>query len=158
MRPSKPGVTVTPQHLPSEQCPRISQVLARVGEKWSVLIIIMLADRPRRFSDLKRAIGGISQRMLTLCLRGLERDGLVKRTVFPVVPPRVEYELTALGQSLREPVTQLANWAKSHLAELDAARAEFDRREALAHPASDSPEWSAQGRRGATQGARVQRR
>ncbi|EQD53007.1 transcriptional regulator, HxlR family, partial [mine drainage metagenome] len=73
----------------------------------------------------------ISQRMLTLCLRGLERDGLVKRTVFPVVPPRVEYELTALGQSLREPVTQLASWARSHLGELDAARAEFDRRAQL---------------------------
>ncbi len=114
--------------LLSMECPKISQVLARVGEKWSVLIIIMLAGGPRRFSDLKRSIGGISQRMLTLCLRGLERDGLVRRTVFPVVPPRVEYELTALGQSLREPVTQLASWAKSHLAELDAARADFDRR------------------------------
>ena len=164
MRQSETGVThgaspsaggAFPQ---SAECPKISQVLARVGEKWSVLIIIMLADRPRRFSDLKRAIGGISQRMLTLCLRGLERDGLVKRTVFPVVPPRVEYELTALGQSLREPVTQLANWAKSHLIELDAARAEFDRREALAHPAGESPEWAAQGRLGATHGAGAQRR
>ena len=150
MRQSEAGVThqatgqaggACPQ---SAECPKISQVLARVGEKWSVLIIIMLAERPRRFSDLKRSIGGISQRMLTLCLRGLERDGLVKRTVFPVVPPRVEYELTALGQSLREPVTQLANWAKGHLAELDAARAAFDRREALAAPAGGAgQEWGA---------------
>ncbi len=136
MRQSETGVTVetartAPERPQSTECRKISQVLARVGEKWSVLIIIMLADGPRRFSDLKRSIGGISQRMLTLCLRGLERDGLVKRTVFPVVPPRVEYELTALGQSLREPVSQLAGWARSHLPELDAARAEFDRREQL---------------------------
>ncbi len=150
MRQSETGVTqpaggqadgTCPQ---STECPKISQVLARVGEKWSVLIIIMLAERPRRFSDLKRSIGGISQRMLTLCLRGLERDGLVKRTVFPVVPPRVEYELTALGQSLREPVTQLANWAKGHLAELDAARAAFDHREALPSAASgEGRKWGA---------------
>src|SRR6185437_10100100 len=100
MRPSKVGVTMA-RHLPSEECPKVSQVLARIGEKWSVLIIIMLAEKTRRFSELKRAIGGVSQRMLTLSLRGLERDGLVKRTVFPVVPPRVEYELTALGRSLR---------------------------------------------------------
>jgi DNA-binding HxlR family transcriptional regulator len=132
MRPSKPGVTAAARHLPSEECPKISQVLARIGEKWSVLIIIMLAERPRRFSELKRAIGGISQRMLTLSLRGLERDGLVKRTVFPVVPPRVEYELTPLGQSLRAPVSALGEWARSHLVEIDAARAEFDRREASA--------------------------
>lgn len=129
--------------LPSAECPKISQVLARVGEKWSVLIIIMLTERPRRFSELKRAIGGISQRMLTLCLRGLERDGLVKRTVYPVVPPKVEYELTPLGQSLREPVKQLAMWAQSHIAELDAAREAFDRRETLerAKPQSD-PQWA----------------
>jgi DNA-binding HxlR family transcriptional regulator len=129
MRPSKTGVTEGP-HLPSEQCPKISQVLARIGEKWSVLIIIMLGERPRRFSELKRAIGGVSQRMLTLSLRGLERDGLVKRTVFPVVPPRVEYELTPLGQSLRAPVSALGEWAHSHLAEIDAAREAFDLREA----------------------------
>jgi DNA-binding HxlR family transcriptional regulator len=130
MRPSKTGVTVTAQHLPSEQCPRISQVLARVGEKWSVLIIIMLAERARRFSELKRAIGGISQRMLTLSLRGLERDGVVKRTVFPVVPPRVEYELTPLGRSLHAPVSALGEWVRGHLDEIDAARQAFDRREA----------------------------
>ncbi len=130
MRPSKPGVTVTPQHLPSEQCPRISQVLARVGEKWSVLIIIMLSERARRFSELKRAIGGISQRMLTLSLRGLERDGVVKRTVFAVVPPRVEYELTPLGRSLHAPVSALGEWVRAHLDEIDAARQAFDRREA----------------------------
>src|SRR6185437_12523511 len=131
MRPSKADVTAAGRHLPSEECPKISQVLARIGEKWSVLIIIMLAQRARRFSELKRAIGGISQRMLTLSLRGLERDGLVKRTVFPVVPPRVEYELTPLGKSLHAPVRALGDWAHSHLAEIDAARAAFDAREAL---------------------------
>ena len=115
----------------SEECPKISQVLARIGEKWSVLIIIMLAERPHRFSELRRAIGGISQRMLTLSLRGLERDGLVKRTVFPVVPPRVEYELTALGRSLQAPVSALGDWARNHLVEIDAARESFDRKEAL---------------------------
>lgn len=135
----------------SAECPKISQVLARVGEKWSVLIIIMLADGPRRFSDLKRAIGGISQRMLTLCLRGLERDGLVRRTVFPVVPPRVEYELTALGHSLRQPVTQLANWARDHLAALDAAREEYDARKPAA-----ARDWAVQGKSEAS-GARSSR-
>lgn len=131
MRPGKVGVTVV-RHLPSEECPKVSQVLARIGEKWSVLIIIMLAEKVRRFSELKRAIGGVSQRMLTLSLRGLERDGLVKRTVFPVVPPRVEYELTPLGRSLHAPVSALGEWARTHLAELDAAREAFDRKEALA--------------------------
>ena len=130
--------------LPSAECPKISRVLARVGEKWSVLIIIMLTERPRRFSELKRAIGGISQRMLTLCLRGLERDGLVKRTVYPVVPPKVEYELTPLGRSLREPVTELAKWAQSHIAELDAAREAFDRRETLERgKAQSAAQWQA---------------
>ncbi len=166
MRQSETGVTQSvPEHAggqcpQSAECPKISQVLARVGEKWSVLIIIMLAEGPRRFSDLKRAIGGISQRMLTLCLRGLERDGLVKRTVFPVVPPRVEYELTALGQSLREPVTLLANWAKGHLAELDAAREAFDQREASAQrQREDSREWSTPARvSGTAHGASTPRR
>jgi len=130
MRPSKVGVTVA-RHLPSEECPKVSQVLARIGEKWSVLIIIMLAEKARRFSELKRAIGGVSQRMLTLSLRGLERDGLVKRTVFPVVPPRVEYELTQLGRSLVVPVSALGEWARAHLSEIDAAREAFDRRQAL---------------------------
>lgn len=128
MRPSKAGVTIP--HLASQECPKISHVLARVGEKWSVLIIIMLAQGPQRFSELKRAIGGVSQRMLTLSLRGLERDGLVKRTVFPVVPPRVEYELTPLGRSLHAPVSALGDWARNHLAEIDAARAAFDAKEA----------------------------
>jgi DNA-binding HxlR family transcriptional regulator len=105
----------------------VGSILARVGDKWSVLVIMQLAGRPRRFNELKRKIGGISQRMLTLTLRGLERDGLVKRTVFPTIPPRVDYELTALGHSLKTPVENLGQWALSNLPEIESARATFDK-------------------------------
>lgn len=128
MSQSIPDVTHPHPAVHSADCQKVSQVLARIGEKWSVLIIMNLSGGTRRFSDLKREIGGISQRMLTLCLRGLERDGLVKRTVFPVVPPRVDYELTALGRSLCSPVIALGTWARDHIAEIDAARAAFDQR------------------------------
>jgi DNA-binding HxlR family transcriptional regulator len=128
MSQSNIDVTTIKHDTQSADCRKISQVLARIGEKWSVLIIMNLAGGTRRFSDLKREIGGISQRMLTLCLRGLERDGLVKRTVFPVVPPRVDYELTLLGRSLCEPVIALGTWARDHIVEIDAARAAFDER------------------------------
>jgi DNA-binding HxlR family transcriptional regulator len=101
-------------------------VLSRIGDKWSVLIVMLLSTGPRRFSELKRAIGGISQRMLTLSLRGLERDGLVKRTVFPTVPPRVDYELTDLGRSLCEPVQAIGTWAFENHAEIERARARYD--------------------------------
>lgn len=124
------NVTKHPPHgLENTDCQKMSQVLARIGEKWSVLIIMLLAQKPRRFTEVKRAINGISQRMLTLCLRGLERDGLVKRTVIAVMPPHVEYELTPLGRSLTEPVIALGTWAQDHIADIDAARAEFDQRE-----------------------------
>ena len=120
-------MTVTiPHDIHSSDCQRVSQVLARVGEKWSILIVMTLASRSHRFSEIKRSINGISQRMLTLCLRGLERDGLVKRTVYPVVPPHVEYELTPLGHSLTEPVIALGQWAQQHIGDIDAARAAFD--------------------------------
>jgi DNA-binding HxlR family transcriptional regulator len=128
MSQSKPHVTI----IDHSNCRKVSKILARIGEKWSVLIIMMLSNGRLRFSDLKRMIDGISQRMLTLCLRGLERDGLVKRTIYPVVPPRVEYELTPLGHSLCEPVTALGAWAHDHIAEIDAARAAFDEREGAA--------------------------
>ena len=107
-------------------CRNVAPVLNRVGDKWSMLIVMMLADGPRRFSELKRAIDGISQRMLTLSLRGLERDGLVTRTVTPTIPPRVDYELTELGVSLREPVKALGEWAFEHIACIRAAQARFD--------------------------------
>lgn len=120
------NVTKPPHDLQNDDCQKISQVLARVGEKWSVLIITLLAGGPRRFTEIKRAINGISQRMLTLCLRGLERDGLIKRTVYAVMPPHVEYELTPLGRSLTEPVIALGSWASDHIPDIDAARKAFD--------------------------------
>jgi DNA-binding HxlR family transcriptional regulator len=128
MSQSNINVTIPKHDVQSADCRKVSQVLARIGEKWSVLIIMMLSGGTRRFSDLMRDIDGISQRMLTLCLRGLERDGLVKRTIYPVVPPRVDYELTPLGRSLCEPVIALGTWARNHIAEIDAARAAFDQR------------------------------
>jgi len=112
----------------SEDCRAASSVLARVGDKWSIQIIVLLGDGTKRFNEIKRMVGGISQRMLTLTLRGLERDGLVTRTVFPTIPPRVDYELTELGRSLWRPVEELGAWARANHAEIDAARQRFDER------------------------------
>ena len=111
----------------TEDCRAVSGVLARIGNKWSVLIVSRLGGGPRRFNELKREIGGISQRMLTLTLRNLERDGLITRTVFPTVPPRVDYELTALGRSLLIPVSALGEWALRNRGKIVAAQANFDR-------------------------------
>lgn len=110
------------------QCGRISEVLQRVGDKWSVLVIMMLGDEALRFNELKRRIGGISQRMLTLTLRTLERDGMVIRTVYATVPPQVEYALTPLGRSLSEPVVALGKWAQQNLSHIDRARLTYDNR------------------------------
>jgi len=107
-------------------CRAISGVLARIGDKWSVLIVSRLGARPMRFNELKREIGGISQRMLTLTLRGLERDGLITRTMFPTIPQRVDYALTPLGRSLLEPVMGLSDWALKNIARIETARAKFD--------------------------------
>ncbi len=109
-------------------CRKVGQVLARVGDKWTVQVVVQLGEGPRRFSEIKREIEGISQRMLTLTLRNLERDGLVARTVTPTTPPRVDYALTDLGRSLLEPVLALAAWAHLNMARMDAARARFDAR------------------------------
>ncbi|MGY4624029.1 winged helix-turn-helix transcriptional regulator [Bradyrhizobium sp. USDA 4486] len=109
-------------------CRGVASVLSRVGDKWSVFVIMMLGDGPKRFNELKRMINGISQRMLTLTLRGLERDGLVTRTIFPTIPPRVDYELTDLGRGLSRPVKALGDWAMEHLPQIEAARTQFDRR------------------------------
>src|SRR3954471_25028283 len=95
-----------------EDCRAVSEVLARVGDKWTVLVVRVLGGGRKRFNELRRALGSISQRMLTLTLRGLERDGLVTRTAFATVPPRVEYELTTLGGSLLAPVSGLGLWAR----------------------------------------------
>lgn len=112
-------------HLPGA-CQAARSILSRVGDKWTVLVVMMLARGPRRFNELKRIIGGVSQRMLTLTLRGLERDGLVTRTMFPTIPPRVEYELTELGHSLRHPIEALGTWAFANLPDIERARAAFD--------------------------------
>src|SRR6266446_1938179 len=110
----------------SDSCLAVREVLNRVGDKWSVLIVGLLADGPKRFSELRRAIEGISQRMLTLTLRGLERDGLVTRTVYPTIPPRVEYALTPLGCTLIAPLIALADWATENQGTVEKARAKFD--------------------------------
>lgn len=111
----------------TEDCRAVSAILARIGDKWSVLIVSRLGAGPKRFNEMKREIGGISQRMLTLTLRGLERDGLITRTVFPTVPPRVDYELTALGRSLLIPVSALGDWALKNRGKILAAQESFDR-------------------------------
>lgn len=112
----------------SEECSTAQSVLARIGDKWSILIIVMLGNGPMRFNAIKREVGGISQRMLTLKLRGLERDGLVKRTQYPTIPPRVDYELTRLGRSLWAAVEPFGAWAREHVKHISKARAEFDAR------------------------------
>ena len=112
-------------HVP-EECGAISEILSRIGDKWTVLVVSMLGDGPMRFNEIRREIGGISQRMLTLTLRGLERDGLVTRTVFATVPPRVDYELTTLGRTLLDPIVGIAAWARKHRGQIAEAREVYD--------------------------------
>jgi DNA-binding HxlR family transcriptional regulator len=104
----------------------IRDVLDRIGDKWTLLVCIELTQGVRRFRELQRAVPGISQRMLTLTMRRLERDGMVQRTVFATVPPRVEYSLTPLGRSISGPIRVLAAWAEEHRAEIAAARTKWD--------------------------------
>jgi DNA-binding HxlR family transcriptional regulator len=110
-------------------CMAMADVLNRIGDKWSVMIVGQLADGPVRFNELRRQIEGISQRMLTLSLRNLERDGLVTRTLYPEIPPRVEYALTELGYTLLPAINALWNWSVAHYPDIAAARTDFDRRE-----------------------------
>ena len=112
-------------HLTGD-CRAISEVLARVGDKWTVLVVNLMGSGPKRFSEIKREVGGISQRMLTLTLRALERDGLVTRTVTPSIPPRVDYALTELGRSLLKPVQALGAWALGNRELIEQARRRFD--------------------------------
>lgn len=116
---------IEPTHV-TEECLAVREVLARVGDKWSVLTVSTLQHGPKRFNELRRGIDGISQRMLTLTLRALERDGLVHRTVFATVPPRVDYGLTDVGRSLLGPVLSLESWARENRARIRAARQRFD--------------------------------
>jgi DNA-binding HxlR family transcriptional regulator len=122
------GACPSLQERDPAECRLVSETLARIGDKWTVLVVELLSEEhgPIRFNEIRRAIDGISQRMLTLTLRGLERDGLVTRTVHPTVPPRVEYELTALGRTLRTPLVAVAKWARANRAAIDAARQVFD--------------------------------
>src|SRR5882724_4690395 len=126
-RRKQEGTSMLPSnlHVP-EDCRAVSEVLSRVGDKWTILVVGELGDGPKRFNEIRRALGSISQRMLTLTLRGLERDGLVTRTVFPTVPLRVEYELTRLGLSLLEPVIVIGAWASTHRSAIQDARRRYD--------------------------------
>ncbi len=121
------GTSVLPSNLHEpEDCRAASEVLSRVGDKWTVLVVWTLGVGPKRFNELRKALGSISQRMLTLTLRALERDGLVTRTAFPTIPPRVDYELTKLGRSLLDPVSELGLWARRNRSAIQNARRKYD--------------------------------
>ncbi|WP_198115116.1 winged helix-turn-helix transcriptional regulator [Massilia rhizosphaerae] len=107
-------------------CLATREILDRIADKWSLYIVAVLANGPRRFNELKRGIDGISQRMLTLTLRGLERDGLLTRTMYPTIPPRVDYELTDMGRTLLKPVMALVNWANDNQVAIAEAQTRFD--------------------------------
>ncbi len=131
MKRAQEGTFPIPRHTghtaqPGQTCALAREILDRVGDKWSVLVVALLRDGRMRFTEIKRATNGVSQRMLTLTLRALERDGLVTRTVHPTVPPRVEYELTDLGRTLLEPVRALAQWSIDNRDTIRAARERYD--------------------------------
>jgi DNA-binding HxlR family transcriptional regulator len=126
-------------HHPEEQAAFVRDVLDRIGDKWSVLVICRLGERPYRFNELRRAAAGITQRMLTSTLRGLERDGVVSRTVHPTTPPRVEYALTSAGQSLLSIVQDLCDWTDDHLGSIRAARHAYDQRVAESFAGESTP-------------------
>ena len=116
-------------------CRTISTLLSRIGDKWSVLVVETLGEGSKRFNELRRAIPTVSQRMLTLTLRNLERDGLVNRTVTPSIPPRVDYELTELGRSLQKPICGLVSWSMDNVGEIHAAQERYDREQAQSEAA-----------------------
>jgi DNA-binding HxlR family transcriptional regulator len=125
------GTFLKPKHpFLSEECRPVSEILARIGDKWSVLVVSLLGGGPQRFSELRRLVDGISQKMLTTTLRGLERDGFATRTVFPTTPPSVAYALTDLGRDLLVPVKALADWARQNQSRVEEARRHFDGRRA----------------------------
>jgi DNA-binding HxlR family transcriptional regulator len=127
--PALEGFAVSDPTEPCVLSPKCGsqQVLGLIANKWTALVIHVLARGTHRYGDLHRRIGGVSQKMLTQTLRALERDGLVERTVYPVVPPRVEYSLTPLGTTLIEPLEALCKWAETHLHELHEVRARLER-------------------------------
>ena len=117
----EPGITHD-----SGNCRAVADVLARIGDKWTVYIVNLLSNGPMRFNEIRRSVSAISQRMLSLTRRGLERDGLVTRTVFPTIPPRVDYELTEVGRTLIAPLKQVGSWAIANRDYVESARAKFD--------------------------------
>jgi len=119
--------TDVPAQVMAEACP-VREVLDRVAGKWSILVVVTAARGPVRFTELERAIEGISRRMLTLTLRNLERDGLLERTVYPTVPPKVEYELTPIARELHASLLSLTDWAERHRATITTARHDYDQR------------------------------
>jgi DNA-binding HxlR family transcriptional regulator len=125
----------------TESCRAVADVLARIGDKWTVYIVRLLAGGPMRFSEMRRAVSAISQRMLSLTLRGLERDGLVTRTVTPSIPPRVDYELTPKGLTLIEPLNAVGQWAIANRDYVEISRMKYDRANANgAKPSGAAPE------------------
>ena len=131
-----------PGHLQGTDCRPVAEILSRIGDKWSVMIVMSLRDGPLRFSELRRELHGISQKMLTASLRGLERDGFIGRTVYPTVPPKVEYALTDLGRELSKPVIALGEFAVANRDRVLDARERFDRA-AEQGPASAVAGWRA---------------
>ena len=115
-----------------DDCQAVAETLDRIGDKWTVLVVGALEQGPLRYNEIRRAVDGISQRMLTLTLKGLERDGLVHRTMYPTIPPRVDYELTELGRKLMAPLRSLYDWAVKHRPAMLAARKKFAEKERLA--------------------------
>jgi DNA-binding HxlR family transcriptional regulator len=120
-----PSLADGPERKPAD-CRALSETLARIGDKWTVLVVEVLEDGPIRFNEIRRTITTISQRMLTLTLRNLERDGLVTRRAYPSIPPRVEYELTELGRTLLIPLVAIAEWARTYRPAIEEARKAFD--------------------------------
>lgn len=125
-----------------DNCRAMSDVLNRIGDKWSVMVVGMLSHGTLRFNELKRQINGISQRMLTLTLRNLERDGLVTRTIYPEIPPRVEYRLTALGETLKGPIGTLWDWSAANHEAIVVARHNYDQVHAVEEPAAPARKYA----------------
>ncbi|MBB5684876.1 winged helix-turn-helix transcriptional regulator [Sphingobium boeckii] len=138
MIPTHTSDTARQQAHDPMECRALSDILVRIGDKWTILVVGTLGDGAMRFNEIKRSINGISQRMLTLTLRGLVRDGLATRKQYPTIPPKVEYTLTARGLSLLPPIVALTDWARQHLLEIKASRALFDL-EAESNPTTEAP-------------------
>lgn len=137
-RPSQVKI-LEPDEETHAECKAMAEVLDRVGDKWTVMVVGVISGGPQRFNTILRTIGGVSHRMLTLTLRGLERDGLVTRTLYPTIPPKVEYELTELGSSLIVPLRALSSWGRKNRPAIEEARARYDELAEVEASRSQSP-------------------